>query len=62
MFNVMWMKVGMVLKLFDDVIGEWVVEVVVIVKCDIMLLIMMYLCLCELVFDLWLGVVFICCV
>ncbi len=55
LLNVMRMKVGTVLKLFDDATGEWAAEVVATAKRDITLSITTQLRPREPVPDLWLG-------
>lgn len=55
LLNVMRMKVGTVLKLFDDATGEWAAEVVATAKRDITLSITTHLRPREPVPDLWLG-------
>ncbi len=55
LLNVMRMKTGTVLKLFDDVTGEWAAEVVGIAKRDLTLSIKAQLRARDPVPDLWLG-------
>ena len=55
LLNVMRMKVGTVLKLFDDTTGEWAAEVVATAKRDITLSVTTHLRPREPVPDLWLG-------
>ncbi len=55
LLNVMRMKAGTVLKLFDDTTGEWAAEVVATAKRDITLSITTHLRPREPVPDLWLG-------
>ena len=55
LLNVMRMKVGTVLKLFDDTTGEWAAEVVATAKRDITLSVIAHLRPREPVPDLWLG-------
>jgi 16S rRNA (uracil1498-N3)-methyltransferase len=55
LLNVMRMKVGTVLKLFDDATGEWAAEVVATAKRDITLSVTTHLRAKEPVPDLWLG-------
>jgi 16S rRNA (uracil1498-N3)-methyltransferase len=55
LLNVMRMKVGTVLKLFDDATGEWAAEVVATAKRDITLSVTTHLRPREPVPDLWLG-------
>ncbi len=55
LLNVMRMKVGTVLKLFDDTSGEWAAEVVATAKRDITLSVTTHLRPREPVPDLWLG-------
>ena len=55
LLNVMRMKVGTVLKLFDDATGEWTAEVIATAKRDITLSVTTYLRPREPVPDLWLG-------
>ncbi|UVO54954.1 16S rRNA (uracil(1498)-N(3))-methyltransferase [Sphingomonas sp. SUN039] len=55
LLNVMRMKVGTVLKLFDDATGEWAAEVVATAKRDITLAVTTLLRPREPVPDLWLG-------
>ena len=55
LLNVMRMKTGTVLKLFDDMTGEWAAEVVATAKRDITLSITTHLRPREPVPDLWLG-------
>jgi 16S rRNA (uracil1498-N3)-methyltransferase len=55
LLNVMRMKAGTVLKLFDDMTGEWAAEVVATAKRDITLSITDHLRQREPVPDLWLG-------
>jgi 16S rRNA (uracil1498-N3)-methyltransferase len=55
LLNVMRMKAGTVLKLFDDATGEWAAEVVAIAKRDITLSVTTHLRPREPVPDLWLG-------
>ena len=55
LLNVMRMKAGTVLKLFDDMTGEWAAEVVTTAKRDITLSITAHLRPREPVPDLWLG-------
>ncbi len=55
LLNVMRMKVGAVLKLFDDATGEWAAEVIATAKRDITLSITTHLRPREPVPDLWLG-------
>jgi 16S rRNA (uracil1498-N3)-methyltransferase len=55
LLNVMRMKVGTVLKLFDDASGEWAAEVVATAKRDITMSIVSHLRPREPVPDLWLG-------
>jgi 16S rRNA (uracil1498-N3)-methyltransferase len=55
LLNVMRMKVGTVLKLCDDVTGEWAAEVVATARRDITLSVTMHLRPREPVPDLWLG-------
>jgi 16S rRNA (uracil1498-N3)-methyltransferase len=55
LLNVMRMKVGTVLKLFDDATGEWAAEVVAAAKRDITLSVTTHLRPREPVPDLWLG-------
>ena len=55
LLNVMRMKVGTVLKLFDDMTGEWAAEVAATAKRDITLSVTTHLRPREPVPDLWLG-------
>ncbi len=55
LLNVMRMKTGTVLKLFDDATGEWAAEVVATAKRDIVLSVTTHLRPKEPVPDLWLG-------
>jgi 16S rRNA (uracil1498-N3)-methyltransferase len=55
LLNVMRMKTGTVLKLFDDATGEWAAEVVATAKRDITLSVTTHLRPREPVPDLWLG-------
>ena len=55
LLHVMRMKTGSVLKLFDDVTGEWAAEIVSVAKRDLTLLVTTHLCPREPVPDLWLG-------
>ena len=55
LLNVMRMKVGTVLKLFDDMTGEWAALVVATAKRDITLSVTTHLRPREPVPDLWLG-------
>ncbi len=55
LLNVMRMKVGTVLKLFDDMTGEWAAKVVATAKRDITLSVSTHLRPREPVPDLWLG-------
>lgn len=55
LLNVMRMKVGTVLKLFDDATGEWAAEVLATAKRDITLSVTGHLRPREPVPDLWLG-------
>ena len=55
LLNVMRMKIGTVLKLFDDTTGEWAAEVIATAKRDITLSVTTHLRPREPVPDLWLG-------
>jgi len=55
LLNVMRLKAGTVLKLFDNMTGEWAAEVVATAKRDITLSITAHLRQREPVPDLWLG-------
>ena len=55
LLNVMRMKIGTVLKLFDDMTGEWAAEVIATAKRDITLSVTTHLRPREPVPDLWLG-------
>ena len=55
LLNVMRMKVSTVLKLFDDVTGEWAAEVIATAKRDITLSVTAHLRPREPVPNLWLG-------
>lgn len=57
--GVMWLKIGDLVKLFDDCSGEWFGVVVSVGKCDLVLNVIECLCLCEDVFDFWFCVVLI---
>jgi hypothetical protein len=55
LLNVMRLKAGTVLKLFDNMTGEWAAEVVATAKRDITLSVTAHLRQREPVPDLWLG-------
>jgi 16S rRNA (uracil1498-N3)-methyltransferase len=55
LLNVMRMKIGTVLKLFDDVTGEWAAEVVSVARRDLTLAVTRRLRPRDPVPDLWLG-------